>query len=117
MLDAAGTRDPDGNALTYHWFFYPEAGTGIPGHPVFAGGLVPVGGGGNQSEGGIPSAPQGPARARRARGRFENPASQKTDVMPMVAGTAHVILAVEDNGTPTLTSYRRVILHIAPAAK
>ena len=32
-LDAAGTRDPDGNALTYTWFFYPEAGTGIPGQP------------------------------------------------------------------------------------
>jgi peptidoglycan/xylan/chitin deacetylase (PgdA/CDA1 family) len=36
-------------------------------------------------------------------------------VMPKVAGIAHVILAVEDNGTPTLTSYRRVILKIAPA--
>ena len=39
-LDAGGSRDPDGHALTYTWFFYPEAGTGIPGQPVFAGGLV-----------------------------------------------------------------------------
>jgi hypothetical protein len=31
-LDSAGTRDPDGDALCYRWFFYPEAGTGIPGH-------------------------------------------------------------------------------------
>ena len=30
--------------------------------------------------------------------------------MPRVAGTAHVIVSVEDAGTPTLTSYRRVII-------
>jgi hypothetical protein len=29
-LDAAGTRDPDANALTYRWFFYAEAGTASP---------------------------------------------------------------------------------------
>ena len=26
-LSAAGTRDPDGNAVTLKWFIYPEAGT------------------------------------------------------------------------------------------
>jgi hypothetical protein len=36
-------------------------------------------------------------------------------IVPRVAGTAHVILAVEDNGTPALTSYRRVILTIKNA--
>jgi hypothetical protein len=35
-------------------------------------------------------------------------------VTPLVAGTAHVILVVEDTGSPSLTSYRRVILRIAP---
>jgi hypothetical protein len=30
--------------------------------------------------------------------------------MPKVAGIAHVILAVEDDGNPSLTSYRRIIL-------
>ena len=30
-LDAAGTRDPDGHGLSLDWFFYPEAGSGIPG--------------------------------------------------------------------------------------
>ena len=29
-LDAAGTFDPDRNALTYTWFFYAEAGSGVP---------------------------------------------------------------------------------------
>jgi hypothetical protein len=33
-LDAEGTRDPDGDTLRFRWFFYPEAGTGIPGQPV-----------------------------------------------------------------------------------
>ena len=31
---------------------------------------------------------------------------------PNSAGVAHVILAVTDNGTPSLTSYRRIILTI-----
>jgi hypothetical protein len=38
-------------------------------------------------------------------------------VTPNVAGTAHVILAVTDNGSPALTSYRRVVLTIQPAAR
>jgi hypothetical protein len=50
VLDAAGTRDPDGDALRYRWFFYPEAGTGTPGRPVYADrrdvfGGAPIGGG------------------------------------------------------------------------
>jgi hypothetical protein len=36
--------------------------------------------------------------------------------MPNAAGIAHVILAVEDAGSPTLTSYRRIILHMKAAA-
>src|SRR6516225_6732659 len=58
-LDASASTDPDGDMLMFNWFFYPEAGTGIPTQPVFAGGLVPVGGGGTPGEGGIPSAPAG----------------------------------------------------------
>jgi hypothetical protein len=37
-------------------------------------------------------------------------------VTPNTPGTAHVILAVSDNGTPSLTSYRRVILTIQSSA-
>jgi hypothetical protein len=30
-------------------------------------------------------------------------------------GVAHIILAVTNEGTPRLTSYRRIILHVHPA--
>ena len=111
-LDAAGSSDPDGHALHYRWFFYPEAGTGIPGEPVATGPAVPIGGGGTPGEGGIPSAPEGGPREAPARVTLQNATAARVTVTPHVAGTAHVILAVEDNGSPALTSYRRVILTI-----
>jgi hypothetical protein len=111
-LDAAGTRDPDGHALTYKWFFYPEAGTGIPGQPVTIGRPVPIGG--VPGEGGIPSGPSGGPRQPPARVTLANETTSRVTVTPRVAGTAHIILTVEDNGSPMLTSYRRVILTIRP---
>ena len=111
-LDAGGTRDPDGHTLKYTWFFYSEAGTGIPGQPVSAGGLVPIGGGGTPGEGGIPSGPEGGPREPPVRVSLQNATSARVTVAPRVAGTAHIILAVEDDGTPALTSYRRVIVTI-----
>ena len=89
-LDASGTRDPDGNALQFRWFFYPEAGTGIPGQPVAIG----------------------PQREPRPRVTLSGDTTPRVTVTPLVAGTAHVILAVEDAGAPALTSYRRVIITI-----
>ncbi len=112
-LDATGTRDPDGNGLRYTWFFYPEAGSGIPGQPVARGPAIPVGGGGAPAEGGIPSAPAGGAQQPPPRVTIENAASARATVMPRVAGTAHIILVVEDDGSPSLTTYRRVVLNIA----
>ncbi|MEO8481060.1 MAG: nucleoside hydrolase-like domain-containing protein [Acidobacteriota bacterium] len=111
-LDAAGTSDPDHNALTYSWFFYAEAGSGIPMRPVFAGPPVPIGGGGNRDEGGIPSAAAGGARQPPDRVIIRNGSTPKAIVFPRTPGIAHLILAVEDNGTPSLTAYRRVILTI-----
>ena len=116
-VDAAGTHDRDGNALTYSWFVYPEAGTGIPGHPVVTGPSVPMGGGGTPEAGGIPSAPSGGPREPPPRVTLENATTARVTVTPHVAGTTHVILAVEDDGQPTLTSYRRVILTIKAATK
>jgi hypothetical protein len=116
-LDAAGTRDPDGNALHYRWFFYPEAGTGIPGRPVVARSarprMPPPG------AGGIPSAPVGGPPQPAPRVTVQDDSTAKATVVPNVAGTAHVILAVEDDGVPPLTSYRRIIFEIqsAPASE
>ena len=90
-LDAGGTRDPDGNALHYQWFFYPEAGTGIPGQPVATG-----------------RGPRDPA----SRVTLANESTQRVTVTPRMPGKAHIILAVEDDGSPTLTSYRRIILTV-----
>jgi len=111
-LDATGTKDPDGDAVKYSWFFYSEAGSGIPGMPVFAGPPVPIGGGGNRDDGGIPSAGAGGAPQPPDRIVVRNEHSQKAVVIARTPGIAHVILAVEDTGTPSLTSYRRMILKI-----
>jgi hypothetical protein len=108
VLDASASTDPDGHALRYSWFFYPEAGTGIPTQPVAVDARTEVGG--DSGEGGIPSAsadgPPEPA-PRVALDRGEGP---RVTVTMRTAGTAHVILIVDDDGTPSLTSYRRIIL-------
>jgi hypothetical protein len=109
-LDAAGTTDPDRDALTYRWFFYAEAGTGIPSQPVYSGGLVTVGGGGSLDEGGIPSASAGGPPQPKPRVTVVDGDTARASVRLDVPGVSHVILAVEDSGTPSLTAYRRVII-------
>ena len=109
LLDATGSTDPDGNALTYRWFYYPEAGTGIPGQPVLAA-RPRVGGGGDTATGGIPSAPDGGPPQPPVRVKLDAATSPRAAATLLVPGVAHVILEVTDNGTPNLTSYRRVIL-------
>ena len=108
-LDAAGTKDPDGDALTYSWFFYPEAGSSIPGQPVLVRRQPPPAAG----QGGIPSAPAGGPPRLPPRLVLEGAGTARATAMPKAAGVAHVILAVEDTGSPRLTSYRRVILRVA----
>ncbi len=115
-LDAAGTRDPDADALRLEWFFYPEAGSGIPGQPVFAPRRRPATPPA-EGAGGIPSAPAGGPPEAPARVVVENARGWRAIVVPKVAGIAHVILAVEDDGAPSLTSYRRVILNIRPGPR
>jgi hypothetical protein len=99
--------------LKYSWFFYPEAGSGIPGQPVMRGPVVAIGGGGTAAEGGIPSAPSGGPREPAPRVTIQDAGTPRAFAMPRIAGTAHIILAVEDDGSPSLTAYRRIILKIA----
>jgi hypothetical protein len=106
VLDAAGTSDRDGDALSYRWIVYPEAGTGIPSQPVTA--AAPPAAVVSQQEGGMPSALG--LREPPPRLLIRSPAIARTEVIPQVAGTTHVILIVEDTGRPALTSYRRVIV-------
>ncbi len=99
-LDATGSHDPDGNALSYHWFHYAEAGAGA---------------GVNLADVSLSGA--------------DTPRATVTALSPCRKpwidgfvkctgdGTAHIILAVTDNGTPALTRYRRVILTIKESKK
>ena len=89
-LSAAGSTDPDGDALSYRWFVYHEAGTfttesARSGHPI----------------------------------QIENADQREATLLvparrPMHLGDIHVILAVTDHGTPTLTRYERMIVTVAP---
>ena len=89
-LSAAGSSDPDGDALSYEWFYYGEAGSftvssGRSGQPLDIRGF-------DQRD-----------------ASFVVPAQR---VMPPGTGTMHIILAVTDHGTPRLTRYRRVIVTV-----
>ncbi len=89
-LSAAGSNDPDGDALSYEWFCYAEAGTRGPSSST-TGVKLPIRG-------------------------FDQPKASfdvtRSRVMPPGTGTMHIILAVTDHGTPRLTRYRRVIVDI-----
>jgi hypothetical protein len=90
QLGASGSTDPDGDALSYEWFYYPEAGT-----LTFASGRT-----------GQPLQVEG---ADQPRASLVVPAS---GTMPPGTGTMHIILAVTDDGAPRLTRYRRVVLTV-----
>jgi hypothetical protein len=86
-LSAQGSSDPDGNALRYHWFYYPEAG-------------------GFAVQSGRSGAPIEIQNAQAAEAAFDIPRNA------FKRGTLHVILAVTDDGSPALTRYRRVIIDV-----
>ncbi len=91
-LSAAGSADPDGDALSYEWFFYKEAGT-LTVSNARTGQPVPV------------------QNFDQPKAWFTVPTSR---VMPPGIGTMHIILAVTDHGTPRLTRYQRVIVTVVP---
>ena len=86
MLSAAGTSDPDGDSLSYSWFYYPEPGTFNVATARTGSPLKIVG---HDSRDAYFIVPKG--------GRL---------------GTMHIILAVTDSGTPRLTRYARVIVNV-----
>jgi cellulose-binding protein len=116
-LDASKSHDRDKNTLKYSWFFYPEAGSGLPntGPGRQGGGGLPPGGVARGT--GIPSALPGARPTPTPRVTVTNGNTAVATVTPNTPGVAHVILAVTDNGEPALTSYRRVILTIQSASR
>jgi len=94
VLDAAGSNDPDGQQLHYRWFVYEEAGlTGAHGADVALAG----------------------ESTQRARLTANSPcrAAWIPGAIPCRGdGVAHIVLEVTDEGSPRLTSYRRVVVRV-----
>ena len=96
VLDASASHDPDGQPMTFHWFHYQEAGsTGTN----------------------IATVKIDDADSPRATVTATSPCHEYwlPGLVPCKGdGSAHIILAVTDNGSPRLTSYRRIILTVHP---
>jgi len=93
-LDATGSYDPDGQRIQYRWFHYGEAGST------------------EASLAAIKIADSDTAKAIVTATATCRPAWLYRDQPCPAEGTAHVILAATDDGSPKLTSYRRVILMV-----
>jgi hypothetical protein len=89
-LSAEGSTDPDGDALSYEWYYYGEPGTFTV----------------SNARSGQPVTIQ---NFDQPKARFTVPTSRV-----LRNGTMHIILAVTDHGTPRLTRYRRIIVTVAP---
>ena len=97
-LDATGTKDPDSQqSLHYSWFLYKEAGfaDGVPAS-------VDITDGDKVKATIAPTATCRPMWLKLGPGAAACPAT----------GIAHIILAVTDNGSPRLTSYRRIVVKV-----
>ncbi|WP_338463564.1 DUF1593 domain-containing protein [Franconibacter daqui] len=96
-IDATGSKDPDGNKLTYNWFLYPEANSAVS-HQVDVKDVM-----GKRGEEPL-SKP--PVLSLGQNGK------QTVEFRALKPGTEHIILAVTDDGSPSLTSYRRIIVTV-----
>jgi hypothetical protein len=84
-LSAAGSRDPDGDAITCAWQVYREAGT-FPGE----------------------------VNLSATRGETTSLVVPALDAKLSTNSTVHVILSATDRGAPPLIAYRRAILTLKP---
>jgi hypothetical protein len=91
-LSAEGTTDPDGDAVSYEWFYYNEAGT-FPLSSARSGQPLEI------------------KNFDQQKAWFTVPTAR---VMPPGTGDMHIILSVTDHGTPRLTRYQRVIVTVTP---
>jgi len=89
-LSAVGTTDPDGDAVSYEWFYYNEAGT-FPLSSARSGQPLEI------------------KNFDQPKAWFTVPTAR---VMAPGTGDMHIILAVTDHGTPRLTRYQRVIVSV-----
>ena len=94
LLDASRSTDPDGQHLHYTWFLYDEAGAADESLAAIsiAGASTPT-------------------------ATITATATCRPQWLPLgkpcpASGMAHVILAITDDGTPQLTAYRRIVLHV-----
>lgn len=94
-LSAAGTRDPDGKLLHYQYWQYREASGELNPQDLAIEGA-------NTTEATVVAPP-----ARKPAPNVDMPAENRY----------HVVLSVTDEGTPSLTRYRRAILTVPAACK
>ena len=85
-MPAAASTDPDGDELSFKWYYYPEPGTfncstGRSGSPLKI------------------------ENADKAEASFIVPKAGRL-------GTMHIIVEVSDGGKPSLTRYQRVIINV-----
>ncbi|KAL5118592.1 hypothetical protein ACEQ8H_003443 [Pleosporales sp. CAS-2024a] len=100
-LDATGTYDPDGNNLTYKWWHYrePTATQWCVEAEVMQLAMEPVDGQAHKVAVTLPP-PEKCAVDRSTRTLLER------------GQLLHLILEVTDDGVPSLTSYRRVLIQV-----
>ncbi len=86
-LDASPSFDPDGDALSFHWFFYREAGS--------------------------PGVTLSLENSDSSRARFVAPdIPPEAETLSL-----HILVEVRDGGTPVLTRYGRVVVDIVKTAR